>query len=386
MASSIVSNTMSTEMDTSFSSMSQTSNNNNTHSSISSPESSTSSSPSPSSTSTSAPITITTTVGSGPNKRKEVITLPLPPGTLPPRKRAKTKDEKEQRRIERIMRNRQAAHASREKKRRHVEELEKKCVCLTSENEALRHGFNSIMEQRSKLYDLLKSFAFTVQTAKNNNNISLLDVDSILEKAKDLNVPLEIPTFDPESISIDSFSFNSENSNNTTPNPSSTNTSNTAKSVVKTEQQQPTTTKKSSTTKTTTSATPATTPITSPTKTTTTTTTTATTTKEAPQSHVVKMEPITSPSSPVLTTGQTNQIGNTLSSSRKNSYTLDNEMVPSLTSSVASSPSSAPLDITNNSDIESDSVDLSHLRTIPGEFDIGFAEYRTHHSAEMMCS
>lgn len=379
MASSIVSNTMSSEMDTSFSSMSQTSNN---HSSISSPESSTSSSPSPSSTSSSsAPITITTTVGSGPNKRKEVITLPLPPGTLPPRKRAKTKDEKEQRRIERIMRNRQAAHASREKKRRHVEELEKKCVCLTSENEALRHGFNSIMEQRSKLYDLLKSFAFTVQTAKNNNNISSLDVDSILAKAKDLNVSLEIPTFDPESISIDSFSFNSENSNNTTPNPSSNNTSNTAKSVVKTEQQQPTTTKKSSTTKTTTtSATPATTPITSPTK----TTTTTTTTKEAPQSHV-KMEPITSPSSPVLTTGQTNQIGNTLSS-RKNSYTLDNEMVPSLTSSVASSPSSAPLDITNNSDIESDSVDLSHLRTIPGEFDIGFAEYRTHHSAEMMCS
>ncbi|KAH3687468.1 hypothetical protein WICPIJ_001578 [Wickerhamomyces pijperi] len=43
---------------------------------------------------------------------------------LPPRKRAKTKEEKEQRRIERILRNRKAAHASREKKRRHVEFLE----------------------------------------------------------------------------------------------------------------------------------------------------------------------------------------------------------------------------------------------------------------------
>lgn len=44
--------------------------------------------------------------------------------TLPPRKRAKTKEEKEQRRVERILRNRRAAHASREKKRKHVEFLE----------------------------------------------------------------------------------------------------------------------------------------------------------------------------------------------------------------------------------------------------------------------
>lgn len=44
--------------------------------------------------------------------------------TLPPRKRAKTDEEKEQRRVERILRNRRAAHASREKKRRHVEYLE----------------------------------------------------------------------------------------------------------------------------------------------------------------------------------------------------------------------------------------------------------------------
>lgn len=50
----------------------------------------------------------------------------LPPITssLPPRKRAKTQEEKEQRRIERILRNRRAAHASREKKRKHVEFLE----------------------------------------------------------------------------------------------------------------------------------------------------------------------------------------------------------------------------------------------------------------------
>lgn len=50
--------------------------------------------------------------------------------TLPPRKRAKTKEEKEQRRVERILRNRRAAHASREKKRKHVEYLESYVVKL----------------------------------------------------------------------------------------------------------------------------------------------------------------------------------------------------------------------------------------------------------------
>ena len=50
--------------------------------------------------------------------------------TLPPRKRAKTKEEKEQRRIERILRNRRAAHQSREKKRLHLQYLERKCSLL----------------------------------------------------------------------------------------------------------------------------------------------------------------------------------------------------------------------------------------------------------------
>lgn len=50
--------------------------------------------------------------------------------TLPPRKRAKTVEEKEQRRIERVLRNRKAAHQSREKKRLHVQNLEEKCGLL----------------------------------------------------------------------------------------------------------------------------------------------------------------------------------------------------------------------------------------------------------------
>ncbi|KAH3903008.1 uncharacterized protein SCODWIG_03190 [Saccharomycodes ludwigii] len=50
--------------------------------------------------------------------------------TLPPRKRAKTKEEKEQRRIERILRNRKAAHKSRERKRQQLTYLSEKCNIL----------------------------------------------------------------------------------------------------------------------------------------------------------------------------------------------------------------------------------------------------------------
>ncbi|KAG5936874.1 hypothetical protein E4U53_000134 [Claviceps sorghi] len=50
--------------------------------------------------------------------------LPEPKTNLPPRKRAKTEDEKEQRRVERVLRNRRAAQSSRERKRLEVEALE----------------------------------------------------------------------------------------------------------------------------------------------------------------------------------------------------------------------------------------------------------------------
>jgi len=63
--------------------------------------------------------------------------------SLPPRKRAKTQEEKEQRRLERIMRNRQAAHASREKKRKHLESLELRCSQLEAANNALKGAGSS---------------------------------------------------------------------------------------------------------------------------------------------------------------------------------------------------------------------------------------------------
>jgi len=65
--------------------------------------------------------------------------LPEPTTCLPPRKRAKTDAEKEQRRVERIKRNRLAAQTSRERKRLELENLQKqyqdlemKCLSMES--------------------------------------------------------------------------------------------------------------------------------------------------------------------------------------------------------------------------------------------------------------
>ncbi|KAM0721549.1 hypothetical protein Q7P37_002474 [Cladosporium fusiforme] len=68
--------------------------------------------------------------------------LPEPKTTLPPRKRAKTDDEKEQRRIERIKRNRAAAHNSRERKRQEAETLAVLLARANAELDAYRrlHG------------------------------------------------------------------------------------------------------------------------------------------------------------------------------------------------------------------------------------------------------
>ncbi len=116
------------------------------------------------------PNSITVTVGSGSNKRKQVVEMPLPPGSLTPRKRARTQDEKEQRRIERIMRNRQAAHASREKKRKYMENLENRCENLTKENKSLQDQLNEtklkqteLVNQHHTMMDQIKQLTSIIQ-------------------------------------------------------------------------------------------------------------------------------------------------------------------------------------------------------------------------------
>ncbi|QDS75489.1 hypothetical protein FKW77_004644 [Venturia effusa] len=63
--------------------------------------------------------------------------LPEPKTNLPPRKRAKTADEKEQRRIERVKRNRLAAHNSRERKRQEVDALQEEKQALENRVRAM---------------------------------------------------------------------------------------------------------------------------------------------------------------------------------------------------------------------------------------------------------
>lgn len=101
---------------------------------------------------------------------------------LPPRKRAKTTEEKEQRRIQRIMRNRQAAHASREKKRKHVENLEKSCADLTDQNKTLSKTCEDMkkkqvqmLEQQYLLATKIKQYQSVIQAAKALGDLSALD-------------------------------------------------------------------------------------------------------------------------------------------------------------------------------------------------------------------
>ncbi|KAI1854404.1 hypothetical protein JX265_012438 [Neoarthrinium moseri] len=77
--------------------------------------------------------------------------LPEPKTNLPPRKRAKTEDEKEQRRVERVLRNRRAAQSSRERKRQEVEALELK-------NKELEAGLNQLQKQNMMLLQELSKF------------------------------------------------------------------------------------------------------------------------------------------------------------------------------------------------------------------------------------
>lgn len=121
--------------------------------------------------------------GDSPSKRKsDSLNFPLPQGTLPPRKRAKTETEKEQRRVERILRNRLAAHASREKKRKHVEELETKCSELTDENQSLNEQVEELQKLRQtdqrNLQNYETKFAMLmslIESARHTNDWSVID-------------------------------------------------------------------------------------------------------------------------------------------------------------------------------------------------------------------
>ncbi|KKK21009.1 hypothetical protein P175DRAFT_0498876 [Aspergillus ochraceoroseus IBT 24754] len=77
--------------------------------------------------------------------------LPVPKTNLPPRKRAKTEDEKEQRRIERVLRNRAAAQTSRERKRLEMEKLENEKIKVEQQNQFLLQRLSQMEAENNRL-------------------------------------------------------------------------------------------------------------------------------------------------------------------------------------------------------------------------------------------
>ncbi|KAI1836942.1 transcriptional regulator family: bZIP [Penicillium roqueforti] len=77
--------------------------------------------------------------------------LPTPKTNLPPRKRAKTDDEKEQRRIERVLRNRAAAQTSRERKRLEMEKLETEKIRMEQQNQFLIQRLSQMESENNRL-------------------------------------------------------------------------------------------------------------------------------------------------------------------------------------------------------------------------------------------
>ena len=72
------------------------------------------------------------------------------------RKRAKTAAEKEQRRIERVLRNRAAAHASRERRRKELEGLEDEKAILEQDNNNLKSRLAAFEEENASLSERMK--------------------------------------------------------------------------------------------------------------------------------------------------------------------------------------------------------------------------------------
>jgi transcriptional activator HAC1 len=75
----------------------------------------------------------------------------IPKHTNCTRKRAKTEDEKEQRRVERVLRNRRAAQSSRERKRLEVEALEEQKKAIERRNSDLEMRLAKMMAENADL-------------------------------------------------------------------------------------------------------------------------------------------------------------------------------------------------------------------------------------------
>ncbi|KAL4923334.1 transcription factor HAC1 [Aspergillus undulatus] len=94
--------------------------------------------------------------------------LPVPKTNLPPRKRAKTEDEKEQRRIERVLRNRAAAQTSRERKRLEMEKLENEKVDMEQQNQFLLQRLAQMEAENNRLSQQVAQLSAEVRGSRHS--------------------------------------------------------------------------------------------------------------------------------------------------------------------------------------------------------------------------
>ncbi|KAL3470898.1 hypothetical protein BJX99DRAFT_238596 [Aspergillus californicus] len=94
--------------------------------------------------------------------------LPVPKTNLPPRKRAKTDDEKEQRRIERVLRNRAAAQTSRERKRLEMEKLETEKMKIEQQNQFLAQRLSQMEAENNRLSQQVAQLSAEVRGSRNS--------------------------------------------------------------------------------------------------------------------------------------------------------------------------------------------------------------------------
>ncbi|OJJ52988.1 hypothetical protein ASPSYDRAFT_163628 [Aspergillus sydowii CBS 593.65] len=94
--------------------------------------------------------------------------LPVPKTNLPPRKRAKTDDEKEQRRIERVLRNRAAAQTSRERKRLEMEKLENEKIDMEQQNQFLIQRLAQMEAENNRLSQQVAQLSAEVRGSRHS--------------------------------------------------------------------------------------------------------------------------------------------------------------------------------------------------------------------------
>ena len=161
--------------------------------------------------------------------------LPTPKTNLPPRydiaimlndcasaydrfrKRAKTEDEKEQRRIERVLRNRQAAQSSRERKRQEVEKLEGEKQSIEQQNAALKQQLMTVEHEKWLLRQQVAKMTAQMEAIKRGSSPpgvstppleqDLLEHDQIIKKEFD-DYQFALPT-PQHSLRASSTSFSS---------------------------------------------------------------------------------------------------------------------------------------------------------------------------------